>query len=92
MKEDVNKGINTDTAKLSKIGSKNKLQREAAKKAIGRLATRFSAVGGAASAGYDIGTALNKKFKLSEKIANTAMDIKNEYKTRVANIRKGKKK
>jgi hypothetical protein len=92
LKEDVSSGIGNDTSKATKLGSKNKFQQEAAKKAIGRLAARASIHAGAASIGHDIGTALNKKFKLSEKIANAAINIRNEYNARVPNIRKGKTK
>lgn len=92
LKEDYTKAMTTDIEKSKKISSKNKFVKEAAKKAAGRIATRVFAPAGAFQAGYDIGTALDKKYRLSNKLADTAGNITKEYKTRSANLRKGKRK
>ena len=75
-RENVRSGVSEDATRVKKAaqtkakGAARQAVMDGAKRAATRLASRAGAVGAAGAAGFDIGTALNKKFKISDKIVD----------------------
>lgn len=75
-RENVRSGVSEDVTRVKKAaqtkakGAAREAVVSGAKRAATRLASRAGAVGAAGAAGFDIGTALNKKFKISDKIVD----------------------
>lgn len=75
-RENVRSGVSEDVTRVKKAaqtkakGAARQAVVSGAKRAATRLASRAGAVGAAGAAGFDIGTALNKKFKISDKIVD----------------------
>lgn len=57
-----------------------------------KLAARAGALGVAATAGYAVGKAINKKTGLSDKLANAALAVRNKVKGVDTSLNKPKKK
>lgn len=73
-RENVRSGVSEDATRIKKAaqtktkGAARQAVMSGAKRAATRLASRAGAVGAAGAAGFAVGSALNKKFKISDKI------------------------
>lgn len=81
-RENVRSGVSEDVTRVKKAaqtktkGAARQAVMSGAKRAATRLASRAGAVGAAGAAGYALGTALNKKFKISDKIVDAVSPSK----------------
>lgn len=91
--EDVVKSVkkDVDTIKKSRQPSKTALgdtmRKEAGGRAVKRMLGRAGAVGTAAGAGYDVGSALNDKYKISDRVVEAAGPSKAERRVNLENRR-----